>query len=338
MTAKLMNGRSALLVGSLAAIGGYCAYIQKVEKRSVRSKMAEITIGKSPAKNVMSDPDKFNWFIQEKREKSYTSYSIPISMKMKADVRKTKTDGMPVYSVRSHTRPATVNSHKRHVFYIPGGGYVMQPHKRHWRFLRKLAKEAGWDSTVPIYPTVPNHTYEESFRKVLAQYKKLLLEVPAEKIVLMGDSAGGGFALAIAQQLKKEGLPQPGDLVLLSPWLDASMSDPRQIELEKIDPYLSRYGLKKLGDLWAGPRGDSGNPFVSPINGDLRGLAQITVLTGTHTLLLTDARNLKDRMARAGVDIQYYEYPKMTHGFMLYPLIPEADAAVNQLISAVNRQ
>ncbi|AQQ54984.1 hypothetical protein B0X71_03655 [Planococcus lenghuensis] len=307
-----------------------------MEKRSLRSKLAEIALGKSPIKKILSDPDTFHQFIEAKRALVYKSYTVPDSVDMRASTRKAETEEMPVYLLGSHDGQAAFSS-EWHVFYLHGGGYVLHPSKIGWRFFNKLVGQTGWNVTVPIYPTVPNHHYEESFRKVLVQYKKLLQEVPTEKIVLMGDSAGGGFALALAQMLREEGLPQPGNLVLLSPWLDVTMSDLRQEELEKTDPILARYGGRKLGELWAGPRHDPRNPFVSPINGNLHGLAPITVFTGTHDLLLTDARNLKNRMTEEGIDLRYFEYPRMNHAFMLYP-IPEADAAISQLISAVEFQ
>ncbi|AQQ54976.1 hypothetical protein B0X71_03245 [Planococcus lenghuensis] len=284
-------------------------------------------------KMVLSDPKKFDKFIKTKRLEGDKPYSIPKIVRLKNPVKRMEYDDMIVYKLRPSETTGEQTSDRKQVLHLHGGGYILQPHKRHWHFLDKLVRRTGWEITMPIYPKIPHHSYEESFPKVLSLYKDMLKETAPEDIVLLGESSGGGFVLALAQLLKKEGLPQPGRLILISPWLDATVSDPDIAVFDKKDPLLAQHGLKGLGELWAGSD-DPKNELASPINGDLQGLAPITLFTGTHDILLPDARNLKEKAEKLGVDIAYHEYPNMTHCFPLYP-IPEADKALEQLISTV---
>lgn len=123
-------------------------------------------------------------------------------------------------------------------------------------------------------------------------YQNLLQKVEdAEQIVIMGDSAGGQIALSFAQSLKEKQLPQPGHIVLLSPVLDATFSNPEAKKYEQEDPMLGIEGSKYLATLWAGdtPLEDY---RISPINGEIEGLGHITIVIGTKETLYPDALKL----------------------------------------------
>jgi acetyl esterase/lipase len=98
----------------------------------------------------------------------------------------------------------------------------------------------------------------------------------------MGDSAGGGFALALAQALLEKELPQPGNIILISPWLDITMTNPEIPAFEEKDPMLAVYGLAEIGKVYAGNT-DPGHYMLSPINGPVVGLAPITLFMAPIT-------------------------------------------------------
>jgi acetyl esterase/lipase len=152
----------------------------------------------------------------------------------------------------------------------------------------------------------------------------------------MGDSAGGGLALALAQALKAEGLPQPGHIALLSPWLDLTMSDPATLAHEARDPVLKTEAALAAARMYAGdlPLDD---PRVSPILGEIEGLAGITVLTGTRDLLNPDARRFVARVQAGGQAAELIEYEGQVHAWMLLPL-PEAHQARQQVADILLRQ
>nr|WP_239588230.1 alpha/beta hydrolase [Gracilibacillus alcaliphilus] len=165
-------------------------------------------------------------------------------------------------------------------------------------------------------------------------YEWILETADKENIILKGDSAGGGFALALAQLLLEKELPQPRHIILLSPWLDITMENLDAYALEQKDPMLGIYGLIQTGAAYAGYT-DPNNYLLIPINGETNGLREITLFIGTHEAFLPDARKFRDRLTSQGVNMNYFEYPKMNHIFVLYP-IPEAKKSTKEIVYIIN--
>lgn len=161
-------------------------------------------------------------------------------------------------------------------------------------------------------------------------YSNLLTQHKASDISFMGDSAGGGLCLAFAQQLRDEQKPQPQHIILLSPWLDVTMSHPNLVEVDKKDKMLGIEGLQLSGRLYAGGT-DTKDYHISPIYGDFKGLGQLSVFIGTHDLFIMDCRKLKQQLDNAGIPLNYFEYPKMFHVWMAVTGLKESKAAVAQM-------
>ncbi|TDD15491.1 alpha/beta hydrolase [Nonomuraea diastatica] len=203
------------------------------------------------------------------------------------------------------------------VFYLHGGGYSREITGTHWSLVAKLAERFGCTVTVPIYPLVPAADATEVLSLLLQAYTGL--RVTGRRRVVMGDSAGGGMAMGLAQLLRADHLPGPDRLVLLCPHLDCTMSNPGGLALERYDPIVSVFGIAEACKMYAGAL-DLDDPLVSPINADLTGLSPITLFTGTREVLYPDCRLFRDRARRAGVELDYHEYPGMFHGWMLLPI------------------
>lgn len=214
-----------------------------------------------------------------------------------------------------------------------GGAYVQGFVIWHWKFINQLMRALHCTITVPDYPLAPDHTYEASFEMVQSLYQHLLLTAPAANFVFMGDSSGGGFVLALAQSLERAKIPQPGLLILLSPWLDLTLTNPAIKHIEAEDPFLDRESLQTAGRLYAGYT-PAEHHLLSPINGSLQGLGKIAVFTGSKDLLVADARKLYAMANEQGVDLLYYEYPDMVHAWMFLPL-PESKQAFQQITGLI---
>ncbi|MFD4416343.1 alpha/beta hydrolase [Bacillus safensis] len=219
------------------------------------------------------------------------------------------------------------------MLFIPGGGYIEQPLTWHWRFLDRLTKQLNSTVYVPVYPKAPNHQYMDAIESVLPVYQGLLEKGTPENIVIMGDSAGGGLSLAFAQYLAEKGLPQPGNIILLSPWLDVTLSNPDIAAMVPKEPMLNLALLIEAGKRYAGEM-DETHHLVSPIYGEIKSLGRISVFIGTHEFFLPDARKFKEMADKQGVPINYIEYPKMNHVFPVFP-IPEAKKALNQIVAII---
>jgi acetyl esterase/lipase len=146
----------------------------------------------------------------------------------------------------------------------------------------------------------------------------------------MGDSAGGGLALAVGQGLRDRGLT-PRRIVLISPWLDVATEDPASRALADRDPMLAIPGLVEAARSYAGPLALD-DPRVSPLHGALTQLPPITVFTGTEDLLNPDSHRLADACAAAGVSCELIEETEQPH---VYPLLPtrEGQAARRRIVA-----
>lgn len=296
--------------------------------RSIQSKIAERIILRGGEKEKFTNKKLLAEFMAEKQADKDKPYVLPEKIGKKYNIEKQTFDGMDCHMFNQANNPS-----EKQILYLHGGAYVNQPLVYHWKFLGKLAEETNATIFVPIYPKAPNHQYQESFDKVLPIYETILHKSDAKNVVFMGDSAGGGFALALAQLLLEKGLPQPQHIILLSPWLDITMKNPDAYELEDLDPMIGIYGAIEMGKAYAGDT-DPNHYLLSPINGKINGLGGISLFIGTHEILLPDARKFRDIAKSQGISINYYEYPKMNHVFPVYP-IPEAKKARKEIVEII---
>lgn len=219
------------------------------------------------------------------------------------------------------------------VLYLHGGAYVRQPRRQHWTFIAKLSRKADVPFIVPLYPKAPNHLWSESYRLLTDLY--LSLKNRYDKIVLAGDSSGGGLALGLCEYFRKENIPCPDELVLISPWVDITLANPDIPAYEKTDPIVQVPCDRLWGKAWAGDL-DPRDYKVSPIYGDMAGLAPVTLFAGTREALLPDLRLLRDRLVAAGVPVRYIEEEGMNHVYPIYS-IPEAGRAQRIIESVIER-
>lgn len=231
------------------------------------------------------------------------------------DVRRADLDGRPVYEVTPR-RAAPAHGH---VLYLHGGAYVLEfiP-SLHWPAIARLANVLGRTVTVPIYPLAPEHTYREVFPFLLSLYRRVLTEYDPEDIAFVGDSAGGGMALALCHAVRGAGLPQPRDAVLLCPWLHVALPNPEVPALARHDATFNVDDLRAAGLRYAG--GDPvDTPLVSPGAGPLEGLPRLTVFSGTHDVLHPDTRAFCERARAAGLDVDATVQPGGIHMWMYLP-------------------
>ena len=122
------------------------------------------------------------------------------------------------------------------LIYLHGGAYFMDFTNNHWKLLKKLVDGADVRLIAPAYRLVPFATYREAFDLVVPLYREYREAHPDQKVILMGDSAGGGLSIAVTEQLKADGIRLPDELVLLSPWVDIAMDNEQIPKYESRDP------------------------------------------------------------------------------------------------------
>jgi acetyl esterase/lipase len=147
-------------------------------------------------------------------------------------------------------------------------------------------------------------------------------------VALVGDSAGGGLAVGIAQTVARRPGPQPTHLVVFAPWVDLAGRTPGTLEAARADPWLTLSKLRLYGSWWGA--GDPPAAEASPLDGDLSGLPLTLVMCGTRDLLLPQSRALVAGARAAGSPVTYVEEPGLLHVYPLLP-IPEARRAWRQV-------
>jgi acetyl esterase/lipase len=153
----------------------------------------------------------------------------------------------------------------------------------------------------------------------------------------MGDSAGGGIALGFAQKIKNEEVKQPVEIILFSPWLDVSMSNPDLIKFEKDDKILNVNALKMAGQNYAGSL-EVSDYRVSPLFGHFNDLPRVTIFTGTKDLLITDARRCIQLCEEEGIPFNYFEYRDMFHDWVIIPWLKESQDVMDKVRTILHQK
>ena len=215
------------------------------------------------------------------------------------------------------------------VLYLHGGGYVTGSPRTHRGLTARIARDARVCVAVPDYRLAPEHAHPAAVDDALAAYKGLLDQgIPPHKIIIAGDSAGGGLSLALALRIKAAPLPQPAGLVLLSPWTDLTLAGSSMQSPQQKEWLLTKSFIVDAVQHYAAGQ-DPRQPTVSPLFADLTGLAAMLVQVGTEEVLLDDATRLSQAATGQGVPVTLQIWPKLWHVWQLHGgQMPEADRAI----------
>ncbi len=298
---------------------------------SIRSRIVNALLPLLGIRSFFAEPDKIDARLAKMRARKPER---PTAKHVRRyDIKQDDGRGYPVYTF---TPKNGLHEGAPHLLYLHGGGYVMDVVGAHWNTVVRLCEMLGASATVPVYPLAPEHKAPEILAAMRALYADVAEEYGNENITVMGDSAGGGMSVALAQMLRDDGGGMPAQLVLFSPWLDATATAEGQAEIEPKDRMLAIAGLKGAGQMYAGelPLDD---PRISPLFGDFSGLPPMAIFAGTSDILLVDARRLAERLGADGMpEFEYYEYPDMFHVWMLIG-VPEGKRALRETADFIRR-
>jgi len=217
------------------------------------------------------------------------------------------------------------------VLYLHGGGYCMGNMDTHRPVCGRIALAAGARVVMLDYRLAPEDPFPAAIDDAIAAYLELIEEgADPGRLVVAGDSAGGGLTLALLLRLRDEGGPMPAAAVLLSPWTDLTQSAPCYEFLDGFDPLLDRARLQELADTYLGDA-DPLQPAASPVFADdLVGLPPLSIDVGDQEVLLEDSTRIADLAENSEVDVKLTVWPGLTHVFQIYPaeLFPEGDTSI----------
>ena len=213
---------------------------------------------------------------------------------------------------------------KNTILYIHGGAYVLEINYQHFLYCFLLSRKLDAYVLAPVYPLAPNHKADETYGIITELYEMLL---PRDNLILMGDSAGGGFVHSFCQYLKTLNLPQPKRIITFSPWVDISMSN--QPYDSENDPVLGEIGLKEIGKSWAGEF-NTQDWRVSPLFGNNTDLADTLIFVGENEIFCKDIKLYVENLKKDGVDVKLVTGGDLFHIYPLFP-IPEAKKAFKEI-------
>jgi acetyl esterase/lipase len=216
--------------------------------------------------------------------------------------------------------------------YFHGGGYCFCSMRSHRKLVGHLAAAARCRALNVGYRLAPEHPHPAALTDALAAYRWLLATgIDARDVVVAGDSAGGGLALALLVKARDERLPLPVAGVLCSPWVDLAMTADSITTRADIDVRQDPAGTKWCAKLFLAGQ-DPRDPDASPLYADLTGLPPLYIQAGDWDILVDDAHRLADRARRAGVDVRLDLFPEMLHAHQIWAgNMPEADDAVARI-------
>jgi acetyl esterase/lipase len=219
----------------------------------------------------------------------------------------------------------------RVILYLHGGGYVIGSNVAYRGFTGRLARATSSRVCVVDYRLAPEHPFPAALDDAVMAYSWLRRQgYAANRIVIAGDSAGGGLTLATLLKLRESGEPLPAGAVTLSPWSDLAGTGATLAPGAVDDPLVQGDAIGGMAGMYA--PNDLTNPLASPLYGDYAGLPPLLIQVGGREVLLDDAVRVRDKARAAGVDVTYFEGDGLIH---VWPVLaedaPESEAALNQI-------
>lgn len=227
----------------------------------------------------------------------------------------------------------------RAVVYLHGGGYVSGSPATHAELAAKLALAARAPVWVADYRLAPEHAFPAALDDAVAVLRGLAdrAELAGSRLALVGDSAGGGMAVAAMVRLRDAGEPLPAAAACLSPWADLEATGESVETRAAEDVILQASMLRTIAELYLQGT-DPRHPLASPIHADLAGLPPLLIQVGTAEVLLDDARRLAARAEAAGVEVRLEVEPHLIHVWHLFStLLPEAERSIAEVGAFVAR-
>lgn len=294
-------------------------------KMSLRAILANKYIERSPSfKRGQSfkkhTDEEIEKMLIKRLKRGARTYNVPINYLIRSDFKTEREYGYEVLYFNNNS------SSGRTFFYLHGGAFTSEITLFHCRAIEKIAVQSDSKAVVPLYPLIPFADYRETVEFVENVYLDYKEKHPDERIIFMGDSAGGGLSLTMSEIFAKKEIPRPKKLIVFSPWVDVSMSNPGIEEYTERDVMLYPESLIYLGKKWAGDISTK-DYRVSPRFGDLSVIDDITFYVGTEEILYPDVTETYELIKAFGNKCTIRIGENMTHVYPILP-IPEGHEAL----------
>ena len=220
----------------------------------------------------------------------------------------------------------------RHILFLHGGGYVTGGPDLYRHVLWRLAAAAAAQVVAVQYRLAPEHPYPAALDDAFTAWRGLVDQgTNPRRVAFLGDSAGGGLALALAMRLRNEHGKLPGAIVALSPWTDLAVTGESVRRNAAADPMINADDVPRIAACYLDGT-DPRNPYVSPLYGNPAGLPPALIQVGSDEILLDDSVRMAARMREAGCTVELEIWQRMPHVFQAFAsVIPEARRAISRI-------
>ncbi len=221
------------------------------------------------------------------------------------------------------------------LLYLHGGAYIFGSAQTHCRLVAHICELCGLKGLSVNYRLAPENPFPAAIDDAFAVYQEMITS-GTKKIILAGDSAGGGLCLALLAKILAENLPQPAGIVVFCPWIDLTLSGKSMESNEKTDYLLPPKQVRAARDFYAPD--DFKNPYASPIFADFTSAAPVLMFASTTEVLLDDAVSMTEKLQSSDVDVTLHIYGKTPHVWQLFHgSLPEADQSLSQTREFIER-
>ncbi|MEZ5243806.1 MAG: alpha/beta hydrolase [Acidimicrobiales bacterium] len=223
---------------------------------------------------------------------------------------------------------------RRVLLYFHGGGYMVGPAKMHWKAAAEVARGGRADLAMLIYPKTPEHDHRATIAAAVEAYELLVSRYGSDNVVVGGDSAGGGLVATLLSVLRERGVDQPRAAILISPWLDVSMSDPASRAQADTDLMLTIEGAIAAGRYYAADRATT-DALVSPRFAATSGFAPMHLFVGTEEIFLADCLGYAEKARANGDPVTLRVMAKGQHVAAIFST-PEGRIARAQMLALID--
>mgnify|MGYP000327239978 CR=1 FL=1 len=226
------------------------------------------------------------------------------------------------------------NSEKLLIF-IHGGAFISGPAQHHWDSVKRIAKQTNYKIWMCNYPKAPENKITFISENIGLVYETALKTYLPHNVTFIGDSAGGTLVTSLMQRLIKNKTEIPSQIILISPVMDATMSNPEIEKVDHIDPMISKKGILSAKKMCV-ENDDLKNPMISPLFGSFENFPETFLFLAENDIMYPDQKLAVQKLIKAKVNYKIIEGKNMPHIWPLLPVMKEAKIALNEIISILN--
>lgn len=217
------------------------------------------------------------------------------------------------------------------LYFLHGGGYTSGSTNTHRDLVSRIARAAGAQALSVDFRLAPENKFPAALDDAVKAYRWLITRVEPSNVVIAGDSAGGGLAIASLVALQEAGDPLPAAAAVMSPWVDLGLSGESMRTMARDDPMNNLEEVQRQAEAYLQGT-DPRTPLASPLYADLTGLPPVLIQAGSAEVLLDDAVRLAERGKTAGVDVTLSLWDEMFHVWQIFaPVLPEGRRAIDEM-------